>query len=282
MRSVRLSMILLLTATLFQSSPVFSRVRGSGLSVTPTRIVFEKNKRAQELTIINNGNETSTYRIQIYQSRMSETGKQEKVSGKLTEPEVIAEKLIRYAPRQVRLKPGEQQTVRVMARIPGGLAEGEYKTGLNFQWVPEPGEPQINSTNSISSDISVKIEFSFGVAIPVIIRHGNLSSTGKISEAEVKSDQGPTLEFKIIRSGNSSLYGDLSIFSLSEDGIEQPVEIMRGVAIYVPNPFRIFTIKLPEDLLDKQGRKIKKLKIEYREREQAGAKLIAQIVLPVK
>lgn len=248
--------------------------------VTPTRLVFEKQKRSAELTLTNNGKEASTYRIQTVNSRMTETGERENIEGEPQKGELFADKLVRFAPRQIRLKPGEQQTIRVMARIPNRLNDGEYRTGLSFQWIPEPGDPQISKDSQEADDISVRLEFSFGVTIPVIIRHGGLSATGKIVKTNVKTtEKGKFLEVRVSREGNQSLYGDLSVYFVNADGKEYLIKTIGGVAIYVPNPHRIFSMLLPEDLPTGKGTGKERLRVEYRERKESGGKLIADSII---
>lgn len=260
-----------------------AQVRGEGLMVTPTRLELDQKTRSVSLSLINNGKETSTYRIQTINSRMSETGERENVKGEPQKGELFADKMVRFAPRQIRLKPGEQQTVRVMARIPGNIEKGEYRTGLNFQWIPEPGEPQIRN-NSGQEGISVQIEFSFGITIPVIIRNDELQATGKISQLQMITNNSSEkcLEITVDREGNRSLYGDFSAIRIAEDGKEDLLATVRGVAVYVPNPRRIYTMKLP---VNKTGIIVPgkdKLRVEFREPGEHGAKLIAEKTILIK
>src|SRR5262249_10362121 len=47
---------------------------GGGFRVTPTRIVFADRLRSAELTIVNTGPRTATYRIALVRMRMAEDG----------------------------------------------------------------------------------------------------------------------------------------------------------------------------------------------------------------
>lgn len=268
----------------FQPAKTIAQVKGSGLVIAPTRLLFEGRTRSAELTLSNNGNETSTYRIQTVNSRMTENGKRENVESEPIEGELFADKLVRFAPRQVRLRPGEQQTIRVMARINKDLKEGEYRTGLNFQWVPDPASPDIREIASTAEKISVKIEFSFGITVPVIIRNGELKASGKISNLALKKDENhnKVIEVTIAREGNSSLYGDLSIFRNDASGKEELVYVTRGLAIYVPNPRRVFTMKLPMDKISSANPEKEKLRVEYREPQSSGGKLITEASIPLE
>ena len=283
MKTSRLLVLITVLALISRAEAVLAQIRGGGLVVAPTRVEMTKQSRSVSLSLINNGNETSTYRLKAVNSRMTETGDREIVDGEGLENENFADKMIRFAPRQIRLKPGEQQTVRVMARLPAGLEEGEYRTGLNFQWIPDSAEPEIGSESKENESISVNIQFSYGVTIPVIIRNGDLTATGQITDLELVIDNNQakaviTLE----REGNRSLYGDFSAYLVAEDGSKELIQNMRGVAIYVPNTRRIYTLALPYDKVSSKSISNKRLKVEYREPPNAGGQLIAESIIDFK
>lgn len=246
--------------------------------VAPNRLMISDGARSTSISLFNSGTETSTYRISTENSRMSETGERTVVTDGGEPEDMFADRFIRFAPRQITLKPGEEQTVRISTRLPRDLKEGEYRTGLNFQWIPDPGAPKIGSQQAADSEgISVKIDFSFGITVPVIIRHGNLSATGSIAEAASVDDEkaGKAVEIKVLRQGNRSLYGEFSVFKTG-DGKEELLTIIKGVAIYVPNPSRIIRIALPEEKVKKLTPGKDKLRIEYREPSENGGKIIAE------
>src|SRR5690242_16710155 len=95
------------------------------LLVAPTRIVLDGRKGAE--VILNNiGEEPATYRISIEFRRMTEDGSLVDV----TEPSAddkVAEDMIVYAPRRVTLVPHQPQSIRIAARAPQGLPDGEYR-----------------------------------------------------------------------------------------------------------------------------------------------------------
>ena len=46
--------------------------------------------------------------------------------------EHFADGMLSWSPRQITLQPGTAQVVRLMVRKPEGLAEGEYRSHLDF------------------------------------------------------------------------------------------------------------------------------------------------------
>jgi P pilus assembly chaperone PapD len=107
------------------------------LMLHPTRIVFDKNQRAAQVELINNGSKPASYRISLVNRRMTDAGQFEPADTP-GEGEHFADGMLRYSPRQVTLQPGTAQTVRIMLRKPADLAEGEYRSHLLFDKLPEP------------------------------------------------------------------------------------------------------------------------------------------------
>ena len=72
------------------------------LLVTPKRVVFEGNKRSEELNLANIGKDTATYIISFIQIRMKEDGMFERITQ--PDPEQnFADKNLRFFPRTVTL-----------------------------------------------------------------------------------------------------------------------------------------------------------------------------------
>ena len=106
------------------------------LLISPVRVVLEGRQRSAELTLVNRGEETMTYRVEFENRRMLEDGRFESAL-EAREGELFADSMIRYAPRRITLEPGSPQTIRVLLRKPSDLAEGEYRSHLLFRAVPE-------------------------------------------------------------------------------------------------------------------------------------------------
>jgi hypothetical protein len=187
---------------------------GGNLSILPVRLVLEGRTRSEEVMLRNTGKGKATYRILFTEMVMNENGEIEecrKPAGQTT-----AADLVRYSPRQVELAPGEMQTVRIQVRKPEGLPDGEYRSHLLFQSVPDvkPPAPLQGETDRA---LSVKLNTVLGISIPVIIRHGDTG--GKISltdlrywqpDRKVAPEAPPVLSFRMLREGNRSLSGDVT------------------------------------------------------------------------
>lgn len=252
----------------------------AGLTLYPTRIVFDGNQRSAQLELINNGTESATYRISLVNRRMSETG----AFSDIDEPlpgEQSAEDLLRYSPRQVTLDPGKGQTVRVMVRKPANLITGEYRSHLLFAKQPKArGRTSIETRDAHGAhEIEIKLTALVGASIPVIVRHGNTNATVAMTHLDLSqtADKSPTLAMHIERSGSQSVYGDLTVIFTPRGGSDQVLARANGVAVYTPNSLRRASIKLDQPDGLQLGNGI--LRVIYREQAEDGGALLAEAVL---
>lgn len=254
------------------------------LMLFPTRVVFEKDQRSAQVELVNQGKTPETYRISVVNRRMGESGE----FIVITEPgpgEQFAESMLRYSPRQVTIPPGSSQTVRILLRKPAELAPGEYRSHLQFDRVADASGS--NSVEELGKDkaggVGVVLSALVGASIPVIVRHGDTEAQvalRNLSLQAVDADKGAAVSFEILREGNRSIYGDISITFTPRIGVTLDLVKASGVAVYVPNPLRKarMPLTLPEGVILRGGT----LKVSYRERAEAGGKLLAEssLVLP--
>ena len=82
-----------------------------------------------------------------------------------------------YAPRRVTLAPHEPQSIRIAARPPQGVADGEYRIHLLFRAIP-PANPVVQQAAAEQQKgLRFQLTPVYGVTIPVIVRLGNLQAT---------------------------------------------------------------------------------------------------------
>jgi P pilus assembly chaperone PapD len=264
---------LVLFAWLLLALPAYAE-----LMLFPTRIVFEKNQRAAQIELINNGSKPATYRISLVNRRMTESGKFEAVDT-AAPGERFADDMLRFSPRQITLEPGSAQTVRVLLRKPAELAEGEYRSHLQFDKLPDAeGSASIENqgAGADGKGIGVVLNALVGATVPVIVRHGATSANVSISRLALQKDEARrqllTLQFE--RDGSSSVYGDVSVTFTPRGGQPQTLTQVGGIAVYTPNRVRqaALPLELPKGLQLAHGT----LEVSYRDRPEAGGKLLAQ------
>jgi len=258
------------------------------LMLYPTRVEMEKNQRAAQVELVNRGQTPETYRISVVNRRMTETG-QIVPADSAEAGERFATDMLRYSPRQVTLRAGESQTVRISLRKPTGLANGEYRSHLQFDRQPDvDGSSDIEqAVNQEQGQIDIRLTALVGASIPVIVRHGDTSANVTLdmltleprTQVEGQPDGPPLLVFHMNRSGSRSVYGNLLASYTPPGGKSADVGRVNGVAVYVPNALR--TAKLPLGLPEGLALKGGVIQLTFSQRPEDGGKPMAQASLAV-
>ena len=210
------------------------------LLVAPTRIVLN-GSRGAEVVLSNIGDEVATYRVSVELRRMKEDGSLEDVPA-ANDREKTAQGMILYAPRRVTIAPNEPQTIRISARAPQGLPDGEYRAHLLFRAVPPPRP--VKPQGEVKG-IAFELIPIYGVTIPVVIRLGNLQAKVGIANVQLTRQEGkPAVALDLMRGGDRSVFGDVRVFKA---GIKDPIAIQRGVAVYTEIGTRHVVIPVKED-----------------------------------
>ncbi len=223
------------------AQPTLQNDSGAGdLLVAPTRVVLEGRNRAAEIVLNNRANKEATYRVSFLHLRMKEDGSYEEISEETAKNSLrIADDLLRYSPRQVTLKPGESQIVKIVLRKPEGLADGEYTSHLLFRAVPDlPTGEDVEAKQAQSDQIAIKLIPVYGVSIPVLVRAGEGRSDVTL---EVVGRTADNLTLAIHRNGGRSAYGDITI--TQNDG-KNIVGQAKGVSILSYLDKRIISVPL--------------------------------------
>lgn len=262
---------------------LLSRAALADLMLFPTRIVFDKQQRAAQVELMNQGKTPETYRIHLVNRRMGPNG--EFIAIEQPGPgEQFADALLRYSPRQVTIPPGGSQVVRILLRKPEDLATGEYRSHLQFDRVAEAtGSSSVEDVAKHGvKDVGVTIQALVGASIPVIVRQGDTSAQLNLSDLAVQPPAAGVpglLSFQMKRDGNRSVYGDLLATFTTTAGVTFEVARAGGVAVYVPNASR--RVQLPLQLPSGNALPAGTLKLAFRERPESGGKLLAESSLAI-
>nr|WP_319555385.1 fimbria/pilus periplasmic chaperone [uncultured Vibrio sp.] len=214
----------------------------ASLLISPTRVTFAERDRSTKVFLMNTSSETKTYRLEFQQQRQLPNG----LYQSLSESELVgfntASHMLRFSPRQVTLKPGERQQVRIAVRRPKDLAPGEYRSHLLLAALP--GSKDRRQTEGVGLQLNLRLSFS----IPVIVRVGGLNATAEFGSVELYRDAGSAkpdgLAFALNRSGLHSTFGSLKAFWLPhEGGKERQIATLNNVAIFHENSQRL--VRLP-------------------------------------
>ncbi len=240
----------------------FQSIAQGDLLITPTRVVFEGNKQKETLNLVNTGKDTSTYSISFLQYNMKEDGSfviiEKPDSGQL-----FADPYLRIFPRQVTLAPGEPQVIMLQCRRKADMLAGEYRSHLYFRAEKNYKPLGAKNPDKEPAQVSVQITPVFGISIPIIIRSGvvKVSTTLSNMKLETQQDTVNYLGLTLNRSGNSSVYGNLTIEYFPVKGKPYEIGKVKGVSVYTNTNKRNILIRLNKTpgLTYKDG----KLKIRY-------------------
>ncbi|MBV9496371.1 MAG: molecular chaperone [Acidobacteria bacterium] len=262
MRPLLLFLFSLATGTAFAAG-------GAGdLLVSPTRVVLDRQTHTAELTLMNTGTAPATYRVDVTHVRMTESG----AFVASDEPaDAFADAYVQFSPRRVVLQPRVVQTVRVRMRPPATPVAGELYLHLLFH-----GEPPIPraAAEPNGKSMSVSVTPIYGVAVPVIVRLEDIPAP-TVQIADVRLAKADAVAFQLVRDGNCSTYGNITVTFTPSGGEAQEVAVLRGLSIYAPLPRRSVTLPLRTPLRDGT------LQVSYVDSERNGSqRAVATLAVP--
>jgi len=243
-RTLLLALAFCLGCGLLAQAPALPKPVGGDLLVAPTRLLFDAKLRSAQLTLLNTGSAPATYRLTYIRMEMNEKGELKEIP---SDGPSAAEDMIRYAPQQITLEPGVQQTVRILVRRPADLPEGEYRAHLLIRAVPKDEAPPVEAEPKEPNGVAIKLTPVYGVSIPILVRQGDTPSTPAFSRVQVahEADGRTLLKFALQRlGGKESVYGNVQITQLATGTKDQKVAEWRGIAVYPPLPERAMEIPL--------------------------------------
>ncbi len=260
----------LATAAMFMPGPLAAQ---GDLLVAPTRVILD-GSRGTEVILSNIGQQEATYRIGLELRRMTKEGKLEDVSREeANEIEQAALGMIRYAPRRIKLAPGQPQAVRISARPGAELPDGEYRVHMSFKAIPQARPVTAENATTTAGGISIQLIPIYGVTIPVIVRKGRLEAIAAIQNPQITAGPGgqDVLTLDLARKGESSTYGEIRVMKQGQD---EPIYLARGVAVYSELSERTVRMGLnAEQAAAMRG----PVRIEYRQMPEKGGDLIAAV-----
>jgi P pilus assembly chaperone PapD len=224
-----------------------ARAQGN-LLINPKRVIFDGTKRSQEISLANIGKDSATYVVSFVQNRMTDDGNFEPIA-QPDSGQNFADKYLRIFPRSVTLGPNEAQVIKVQVNQYNKLQSGEYRSHLYFRAVPNVSPLGEDSAKKDTSNVSVRLTAIFGISIPIIIRSGESDTRVNLSNLQLENHSGntPALNVRFNRTGNMSVYGDLSVDHVSNQGKVTRVGLIKGISVYTPNKVRNISIKLDKN-----------------------------------
>jgi P pilus assembly chaperone PapD len=245
----------------------------AGLLINPKRIVLEDRERAASLDLLNDGTETARYQIYFEQKTMNLDGAIVPVE----DPDANgphAKDMVRYSPRRVDIEPGGRQTIRVAARRPKDLVDGEYLSHLVFKEIPVLASEEKGEDDE---DLTVALKPTLTIAIPIIVRKGELDSKADLTDIKWLVEEGKhgAVSYRLHREGSASLYGTTEVFEIRDGEVGERVAVAKGVGLYTTVPSRLVKVRLARPL----DPEVKQLLVRYDEDEKYGGTNLVEQVL---
>lgn len=239
--------------------------QNSGFGIEPTRVVINANEKSSSIKLNNTSDKTVAYRMSLVEMGLDDSGAFRRLlDSELPVGHKSAKPVIRFSPRQVRLKPGEKQVVRVIARRKPGLAEGEYRSHLMIQALPILSEDtlaQLGRSGEDAALVSASAGTSVGFTIPVIVRHGKTAASVDLRDFQILARPDNSLvatRLTLGLNGNRSALGPISL-SVAKGNQWQEIGLIKGYALFSPYPQESLHIRLHDDVTasDVVGKKVR-------------------------
>jgi fimbrial chaperone protein len=189
----------------------------ASLLIYPIRVSFDETERSAQLTLSNTSSQTNTYRLEWQEKQ----AKAERGYVNLSEEEAkglpTASKMLRFSPRQVTLRPGERQLIKLVLRRPRDLAEGEYRSHLLFKALPP------NKEDKEEEDTKTSINIVLSFSIPVTVQQGKYDAQVSLKGTNIAynpSTGNRKVSLNLTREGLHSSSGDISAYWTPSGGEE--------------------------------------------------------------
>jgi hypothetical protein len=192
--------------------PLFS------VSVSPMAVYLSDRERTGTMTLYNPGSRPEEIEIE-FAFGYPQTDAEGNILVPLSEEaapagEPSAVPWLSAFPRRLVLEPGQRQVVRVLARPPAGLPDGEYwaRALVSSRGGQEPIEAR-------QGDVDIQIDVETLIVVAVNYRNGDVTTGVTVtgSEAAVVGDSTVT-RVTLERTGNAAFLGRLLIEALDERG----------------------------------------------------------------
>lgn len=194
----------------------------ANLVIHPIRVQFNPGDRSTEVTLLNDSNKTNTYRLEWREKKAKEGGGYYDLKGEAIKSFPIASPMIRFTPRQVTLKPGERQTVKMSIRRNARLPDGEYRSHMIFKALPPPS--LLAEPDQQTAGLTMQFNMVTSFVVPVVVQQGSHDSQVSLSNATVHYNTAEPAKSSVFveikRQGKHSSYGDIEAYWSPQGGKE--------------------------------------------------------------
>lgn len=214
---------------LFVLAPL--QAQAARVDILPRKIVLNDRQRSADLTLLNLGDKPGVVRITLISYAMGEDGNYKELDVPLN-PAFDPETLVRISPKQFTLPAGGRQKVRLSIQRPAELPDGEYRfhvKALSYD------EEDFSVRRAPVKGNTTMIKTNIAVAIPVVVRKGELTTGAKIGNisylsAEQTETKQPSLKMDVQRTGTAGTMGTLRAYT-DADGPRE-IGVLNNVNVF--------------------------------------------------
>lgn len=216
------------------------------IDILPRKILIDDRARSADVTIMNLGDKTGTIRLSIIAYQQLENGTYKELDKPLN-PAFDPATTVRFSPRQFTLPPNGRQKIRLSIQRPANLPDGEYRFHIKAVSYDTEEEATKEKRNPVKGN-TLALRMNLAVAIPVIVRKGNLTTTAKIENVTLlgasQNQYGlPALQYDIVRTGTGGTMGSMEAF-LEASG-QEPIKIASNTNVNVFSEAKKRTVITP-------------------------------------
>lgn len=213
---------------------VMSFFAQANLIIHPIRVQFEPNQRSTEVTLLNDSKKTTTYRLEWREKQAKQNGGYIELQGDAAKNFPTTSSMIRFSPRQVTLKPGERQTIKLSLRRPARLEMGEYRSHLLFKALPPP--VALRDSDEQVAGLTMQMNLVTSFSIPVIVQQGPVDVSVKLDSAQITynatSPADSSVTVALSQNSKYSAHGDIDAYWTPVGGKEQLVAKVAGTTFW--------------------------------------------------
>lgn len=202
-----------------------------GITVSPGHLFLNSVHRTITISALNDGDDEREVWMEVkfgYETS-DDSGKIFVLIDSAAVDEPSAAGWIECYPRRFNLKPGESQTVRIMARPPAGLSDGEY-----WSRVIVASKTRLTAQKSTVAPTGTKPGFTiiYQQSVPFHYRVGNVTTGVTIdSLTTALSDTSLNVVTQIGRTGNAAFWGSRTLQLLDNTGTSV-YKVTRNAGVY--------------------------------------------------
>lgn len=204
----------------------------TAIYVSPTTVFIDERTRSATITIGNPGEqpEEATVELKFGFPDADSAGTPYIRFVEDPGPEFpSAAEWIRSFPQRVRLEPGTQQTVRLLARPPEGLPDGEYWARL----IVTGRRPAVDITAPGAGNVRAGINLEIRLIATALFRKGRVTTGLELRQLAGEAE-GDSLAIwaNLARTGNAAWHGTIEVDVMR--GREQVRRFTMPLAVYYP------------------------------------------------